>query len=124
MQSEWANTYEGIAEFYGRGIRYGEEQEDAHIRDMVNRMHRWSTALSTAEEIFDRKWRFERLPRRVRRRSGQVGAATKQWAGIHTRLVECRDELLAGLREMQRAAKENPGARYSDIQGLNLDEEV
>jgi ppGpp synthetase/RelA/SpoT-type nucleotidyltranferase len=124
IQSEWANTYEGIAEFFGRGIRYGEAQEDAHIRDMVNRMYRWSTTLSTAEEIFDRKWRFERLPRRVRRRSGQVGAATKQWAGLHTKLVECRDEALAMLGEMQCATREFPGAKYSDIQGLNLDEGV
>ena len=34
-QSEWANTYEQVADLLGRGIRYGEEQQDPEDREIV-----------------------------------------------------------------------------------------
>jgi ppGpp synthetase/RelA/SpoT-type nucleotidyltranferase len=59
-QSEWANLYEACGESYGRGIRYGEEQEDAIVRRVVDVMHDASAVLAEAEARIDGRWLVER----------------------------------------------------------------
>jgi ppGpp synthetase/RelA/SpoT-type nucleotidyltranferase len=124
-QSDWANAYEALGEFYGRGIRYGEEHEAAHVREMVDIMSNSSAMLAETEEVFDDEWQFERLPRRLRRRLGQVGAASKRNAQLHADLREHLTQALEGLRNMHRIMDENPGLRYSDdIRGSTPAKEV
>jgi ppGpp synthetase/RelA/SpoT-type nucleotidyltranferase len=109
-QSVWANTYEALGEFYGRGIRYGEEHEAAHVRDMVASMHRFSATFAEAEKKLDDEWQLKRLPRRLRRRVGYRGAASEKSAQAHADLVAALHELLETLHEVQNTANLAPGA--------------
>lgn len=52
-QSEWANTYERLGDLLGRGIRYDMMPDEEKARDIVDFMHRQSTALTDYEKTRD-----------------------------------------------------------------------
>ena len=52
-QSEWANTYEGIADLLGRGIRYNEPVTDERVQRIVSYMHTLSAQIARDETIAD-----------------------------------------------------------------------
>ncbi|WP_073695581.1 hypothetical protein [Mycobacterium sp. ST-F2] len=53
-QSEWANTYEGIADLVGRGIRYNQPSADPRIQAIVITMHKMSAQIALDETNADR----------------------------------------------------------------------
>lgn len=97
-QSEWANAYEALGEYYGRGIRYGEEHQDARVRDAVNEVQSLSAKLATLEEHFDVEWQFARLPRKLRRRMGEFGVAARQRAQVRDKSKEGVAQMLNEFR--------------------------
>jgi ppGpp synthetase/RelA/SpoT-type nucleotidyltranferase len=50
-QSAWANTYERLADRFGRGIRYGELPEGEAARRLVERLHNTSEEIASAERL-------------------------------------------------------------------------
>ncbi|HET6734558.1 RelA/SpoT domain-containing protein [Mycobacterium sp.] len=53
LQSAWANVYERLGDFAGRGIRYGVEHDDPLVRDFVKEMHSMSKAIAEYEANLD-----------------------------------------------------------------------
>lgn len=111
-QSAWANAYEGIAEFYGRGIRYGEEPVDAHVQEIVHKMHGFSRTILDFEEGVDRKWQFEHLPRRLRRRYRKVDSSYKKATPAYTTMMESMEDFLDSLRDLYRNYNDLRGSKY------------
>ena len=94
MDIDWANArLRGPRRVLG-GIRYGEDHEEAHVRDTVNQLHGASAVIAEAEELFDGECQSKQLPRCLRRRLGQVGASAKQSAQLHADLREHFDQIL------------------------------
>ncbi|SHV10074.1 GTP pyrophosphokinase yjbM [Mycobacteroides abscessus subsp. abscessus] len=52
-QSEWANTYEGIADLVGRGIRYNEPSDNERTQRIVQAMHELSKRIARDEKNAD-----------------------------------------------------------------------
>jgi ppGpp synthetase/RelA/SpoT-type nucleotidyltranferase len=50
-QSAWANTYERLADRFGRGIRYGELPEGEAARGLVEDLHNTSAGIARAEAL-------------------------------------------------------------------------
>jgi ppGpp synthetase/RelA/SpoT-type nucleotidyltranferase len=112
FQSEWANLYEGLGELYGRGIRYGEEHENAVARDLVDTMHRVSARLAHAEDITDKRRQLERaiedLTPKVPQHAeliAQASAVLGQNAEEYTTFTEGLKHVLEVMRYLRREIK-------------------
>lgn len=114
LQSEWANTYEGLGELFGRGIRYGEQHEDAQVQDMVDKMQGISVGLADSEHFTDLMWQLQRGIERLSPPATpeqaealeRAASVFEQYAESHASTREGLKRTVEGLRNVRRMIKE------------------
>jgi ppGpp synthetase/RelA/SpoT-type nucleotidyltranferase len=106
-QSEWANLYEDLGEVWGRGIRYGETQENAQIQQMADRMQSASEGLAKLETFTDQIWQLERGIEAISPPTTPEHAELlERITPVYEEHVEAYTNTMAGLRTVTESFRE------------------